>query len=182
MYLTSDAKLWWRTCFCDDASANCEKVETWVASKKELKDLPYNTSWLARKVCKLKHVRKVTDYVKEFNSVLLDVRDMSEEDNKFNFLVGLQLWAQVDLRRQGIKDLLSAIVDVDHLIDYRVVGGSYPDRMKKDAGKDKGKTGKTGKDSKFKKKKLKDVSMPKTKESQAQHTVDKMRKDAISVT
>ncbi|KAL0423696.1 UNVERIFIED_CONTAM: hypothetical protein Sradi_0904400 [Sesamum radiatum] len=50
MYLTGDAKLWWRTRLSDDASANRDKIETWDVLKKELKDqfLPCNTSWLAR--------------------------------------------------------------------------------------------------------------------------------------
>ncbi|KAL0419179.1 UNVERIFIED_CONTAM: hypothetical protein Sradi_1331400 [Sesamum radiatum] len=50
MYLTSDAKLWWRTRLSDDASANWDKIEMWDVLKKELKDqfLPYITSWLAR--------------------------------------------------------------------------------------------------------------------------------------
>ncbi|KAL2231225.1 UNVERIFIED_CONTAM: hypothetical protein Sindi_1716900, partial [Sesamum indicum] len=28
MYLTGDAELWWRMHFFDDASANCDKIET----------------------------------------------------------------------------------------------------------------------------------------------------------
>ncbi|KAL0302544.1 UNVERIFIED_CONTAM: hypothetical protein Scaly_2563600 [Sesamum calycinum] len=50
MYLTGDAKLWWRSRLSDDASANRERIETWEVLKKELKDqfLPCNTSWLAR--------------------------------------------------------------------------------------------------------------------------------------
>ncbi|KAL0386158.1 UNVERIFIED_CONTAM: hypothetical protein Sradi_3010100 [Sesamum radiatum] len=46
MYLTGDAKLWWRTRLSGDASANREKIETWDVLKKELKDqfLPCNTS------------------------------------------------------------------------------------------------------------------------------------------
>ncbi|KAK4391961.1 hypothetical protein Sango_1973900 [Sesamum angolense] len=46
MYLTGDAKLWWRTRLSVDASANRDKIETWDVLKKELKDqfLPCNTS------------------------------------------------------------------------------------------------------------------------------------------
>ncbi|KAL0388037.1 UNVERIFIED_CONTAM: hypothetical protein Sradi_2685500 [Sesamum radiatum] len=46
MYLTEDAKLWWRSRLSDDASANRERIETWEVLKKELKDqfLPCNTS------------------------------------------------------------------------------------------------------------------------------------------
>ncbi|KAL0301978.1 UNVERIFIED_CONTAM: hypothetical protein Sradi_6474600 [Sesamum radiatum] len=58
MYLTGDAKLWWRTRPSDEASANQDKIETWDVLKKELKDqfLPCNTSWLPREsLRKLKH-------------------------------------------------------------------------------------------------------------------------------
>ncbi|KAL0307239.1 UNVERIFIED_CONTAM: hypothetical protein Sradi_6141200 [Sesamum radiatum] len=102
MYLTGDSKLWWRTRLSDDASVNRDKIEMWDVLKKELKDqfLPYNTSWLAREsLRKLKHAGTVRDYVKEFSSLMLDVRDMFEEDKLFNFLSGLQTWAQTELRR-----------------------------------------------------------------------------------
>ncbi|KAK4381996.1 hypothetical protein Sango_2914700 [Sesamum angolense] len=49
----------------------------------------------------------VRDYVKKFNSLMLDLWDMSEEDKLLNFLSGLQAWAQTELRRQGVKDLSS---------------------------------------------------------------------------
>ncbi|KAK4394404.1 hypothetical protein Sango_1911200 [Sesamum angolense] len=38
MYLTGDAKLWWRTRLFDDTRANRDKIETWDVLKKELKD------------------------------------------------------------------------------------------------------------------------------------------------
>ncbi|KAK4404875.1 hypothetical protein Sango_0856100 [Sesamum angolense] len=62
MYLTGDAKLWWRSRLSDDASANRERIETWEVLKKELKDqfLPCNTSWLARESLQnLKHTGTV---------------------------------------------------------------------------------------------------------------------------
>ncbi|KAL0346356.1 UNVERIFIED_CONTAM: hypothetical protein Scaly_1651600 [Sesamum calycinum] len=107
MYLIGDAKLWWRTCLSNNASANRDKIETWDVLKKELKGQfwPCNTSWLAREsLQKLKHSGTVRDYVKEFSSLMLDIRDISEEDKLFNFLSGLQTWAQTELRRQGVKD------------------------------------------------------------------------------
>ena len=39
------------------------------------------------------------DYVKEFSSLMLDIKNMSEEDKSFNFFYGLQAWAQTELRR-----------------------------------------------------------------------------------
>ncbi|KAL0302208.1 UNVERIFIED_CONTAM: hypothetical protein Sangu_3114600 [Sesamum angustifolium] len=108
IYLTCDVKLRWSTRLSDDDSAKWDKIETWDVLKKELKHqfLPCNTSSLAREsLRKSKHAGTVRDYVKEFSSLMLDVRDMSEEDKLFNFLSGLQTWAQTELRRQGVKDL-----------------------------------------------------------------------------
>ncbi|KAK4383420.1 hypothetical protein Sango_2777800 [Sesamum angolense] len=128
MYLTSDAKLWWRTRVSHDASANRDKIETWDVLKKELKDqfLPCNTSWLATKsLRKSKHAGTVRDYT----------------------------WAQTELRRQGVKDLPSVIAVADRLVDFRVANSSDLEKKKKDSGKEKGKSGKGWKDGKFKKKK-----------------------------
>ncbi|KAK4381993.1 RNA-directed DNA polymerase [Sesamum angolense] len=125
-------------------------------AEKELKDqfLPCNTSWLAREsLRKLKHRGTVRDYVKEFSSLMLDVRDMSEEDKLFNFLLGLQTWAQTELRRQGVQDKPSGIAAVDRLVDFRVATSCDLEKKKKDSGKEKGKSGKGRKDGKFKKKK-----------------------------
>ncbi|KAL0294925.1 UNVERIFIED_CONTAM: hypothetical protein Sradi_6859900 [Sesamum radiatum] len=66
--------------------------------------LPCNTSWLAREsLQKLKYSGTIRYYVMEFSSLMLDIRDMSKEDNLFNFLSMLQAWAQTELRRQGSR-------------------------------------------------------------------------------
>ncbi|KAL0405981.1 UNVERIFIED_CONTAM: hypothetical protein Slati_3912000, partial [Sesamum latifolium] len=138
-------------------SSNRDKIETWDVLKKELKDqfLPCNTSWLAREsLRKLKHTGTVRDCMKKFSSLMLDVRDMSEEDKLFNFLSGLQTWAQTVLRCQGVKDMPSAIAAADRLVDYWVISGSNPEKKKKDSGKEKGKSNKVGKDGKFKRRKI----------------------------
>lgn len=146
MYLAGDAKLWWRARQSDDASANRERVETWDALKKELKDqfLPSNTSWLARDALrKLKHGGSVRSYVKEFSSLMLDIREMSDEDKLFNFMAGLQPWAQAELRRQAVQNLPAAIAAADRLVDYQVVGApessGESQNSEKGKGKDRGK-------------------------------------------
>ncbi|KAL0298887.1 UNVERIFIED_CONTAM: hypothetical protein Sradi_6548500 [Sesamum radiatum] len=108
MYLIGDAKLWWHTRLSDDANANRDKIKMWDVLEKELKNqfLPCNTSWLVRECLqKLKHAGTIGDYVKEFSSLMLDVRDMFEEDKLFNFL-------------SGVKDLPSAIAAADRLVDF----------------------------------------------------------------
>ena len=82
MYLMGDAKLWWRTRVGEDSKARRPRVAKWETLKKELNErfLSMNVVWLAREPLKrLKHTGSVQDYVKEFSSLMLDIRNMSEE-------------------------------------------------------------------------------------------------------
>ncbi|KAK4407768.1 hypothetical protein Sango_0357800 [Sesamum angolense] len=106
-----------------DVRANRERIETWEVLKKELKDqfLLCNTSWIARESLQnLKHIGMVHEFVKEFSSLMLDVRDMSKEDKLFNFMASLKPWAQTELRWRDIKDLPSAIAVAEGLGDFKV--------------------------------------------------------------
>ena len=59
-----------------------------------------NMVWVAREsLKKLKWTSFFIDYVKEFSSLILDIKDMSKVDKLFNFMFGLQGWAQKELRR-----------------------------------------------------------------------------------
>ncbi|RVW60334.1 Transposon Tf2-2 polyprotein [Vitis vinifera] len=71
---------------------------------------------------RLRHTGSVREYVKEFSSLILDIKNMSEEDKLFNFMSGLQGWAQTELRRQGIRDLPTAMAAADCLVDYKMGG------------------------------------------------------------
>lgn len=89
--------------------------------KRELKGqfLPGNASWLTREsLKKLKHTDYVRDYVNEFNSLMLDIKSMADEDKRFNFISGLQLWEQTELWRQAVRDLPAAIAVFDDLVDF----------------------------------------------------------------
>ena len=95
-YLTGNAKLWWRTKSSNDTTVGRPKIEMWEILKKELKDqfLPTNTAWMAREsLKKLKQTGSVMEYVKEFSSLILDIKNMSKVDKLFNFMSGLQGWA-----------------------------------------------------------------------------------------
>ena len=86
----------------DDADVGKGKIDSWEALKKELKDqfLPTNTAWVVRdSLKKLKQTGIVREYVKTFSSLILDIKNMSEEDKLFNFMSGLQPWAQLELKR-----------------------------------------------------------------------------------
>ena len=102
--------------------------------KKELKDqlLPKNTEWMAREsLKKLKQTGSVKDYVKEFSSLILNIKDMSKVGKLFNFMFGLQGWAQTELRRQGVQELPSAMVAADCLFDYKVTSSPTPTQKRK---------------------------------------------------
>lgn len=88
MYLTGDAKLWCRTRVQDNP-----KINMWKSLKKEMTDqfMPCNLSWVAREALKRpKHTTTVMDYVKQFMSLMMDIPDMLEANNIFNFLSSLQ--------------------------------------------------------------------------------------------
>ena len=53
---------------------------------------------------------------------MLVIKNMSEEDKLFNFVFGLQAWAQTELRRQGVKDFPTAMAAMDCLVDYKLLG------------------------------------------------------------
>ncbi|WKA05087.1 hypothetical protein VitviT2T_023072 [Vitis vinifera] len=149
MYLTGDAKLWWRTKVEDDAESERPQITTRETLKKELKDqfLPTNTAWVAREALKrLRHTGSVREYVKEFNSLMLDIKNMSEKDKLFNFMSGLQGWAQTELRRQGVRDLPTVMAAADYLVDYKMGGAvSTTQRPRSEGGKKAKNEGKTKK-------------------------------------
>ncbi|XP_047335399.1 uncharacterized protein LOC124938921 [Impatiens glandulifera] len=118
-----------------------DKIDTWEVMKRELKEqfLLGNASWLAREsLRRLRHTGSTREYVKSFSSLLLDIRDMSEQDKLFNFLTGLQPWAQTELRRLDVNDLPSAIAGADRLADYKTIGSVSAEPSKPSA-RDKGK-------------------------------------------
>ena len=84
-----------------DVESGRPQISTWEILKRELKEqfLPTNVALLARKsLRRLKPTGTVQDYVKEFSSLTLNIKNMSEEDKLFNFVSGLQAWAQIELR------------------------------------------------------------------------------------
>jgi hypothetical protein len=122
MYLMGDAKLWWRTRLEDGTNAGKPLIKTWSELREELKVqfLPCNTAWVARDALrKLKHTSTVREYVKQFSSLMLGIKDMSEADKLYNFMSGLQEWAQRELRSQGIQEINAAMAAADRLLDFR---------------------------------------------------------------
>ena len=93
----------------------------------------------------LKHMGFIWDYWKDFCSLLLDIRGMSEKYKLYNFLSSLKPWAQVKLRRQQVNDLPSAIATADALVDLsgseKSDAGSLQFKGKDAKNKGKGKQG-----------------------------------------
>ncbi|XP_070017491.1 uncharacterized protein [Nicotiana sylvestris] len=123
MYLTDDAKVWWRTRMTEVESAGLPKIETWEMLKKELKSqfLPTNSSWIERDgLRRLKQSGTVAEYVKKLSSLMLNVSNMTEEDKLHYFMSGLKGWAQLELRRQNVQSLSTAIAAADALADLNI--------------------------------------------------------------
>ncbi|KAF2321328.1 hypothetical protein GH714_038726 [Hevea brasiliensis] len=73
MYLTEDAKLWWRS---------------------------------------------IREYVREFSTLMLNIKDMTGTDRLFSSLKGLKPWARNELMRQNVKELKTALAIAESLDDY----------------------------------------------------------------
>ena len=125
------------------------KIETWDVLKEELKKqfLPTNVSWKVRDALwNLKQNKSVHEYVAEFQALMLDVKEMSEEDRLYTFIRGLQPWAQTELRRQNVQTVSQALAAAEKLIDFKSMESN-------DKKKEKGKDLKGGSFAKKKKKK-----------------------------
>ncbi|XP_039017075.1 uncharacterized protein LOC120147894 [Hibiscus syriacus] len=125
MYLGGDTNLWWRSKFKDGVCS----ITTWDALKKELKTsfLPENVDYNARKKLReLSHTGTIREYVREFSTLMLDIKDMSKRDKLFHFLEELKPWARLELQRQNVQDLKVAIADSKCLNDYN----DHPEKRK----------------------------------------------------
>jgi hypothetical protein len=78
-----------------------------------------NQAWIARnQLLALKNVGKIQAYIKEFTGLMLEIKDMSEEDGLFHFMNGLQPWAQSELQWQNVQTLATTITIMDKLLDF----------------------------------------------------------------
>ncbi|KAL0373581.1 UNVERIFIED_CONTAM: hypothetical protein Sradi_3273800 [Sesamum radiatum] len=120
MYLTGDAKLWWRTKYAE-IQANQVRLDTWDLLREAIRVqfFPENVEYNARRALrKLEHTGSMQDYVKSFSALMLDIRNMSEKDKLFTFMEGLKPWARIELQCQRVTDLGSALTAAERLIDF----------------------------------------------------------------
>ncbi|WP_284190054.1 retropepsin-like aspartic protease family protein, partial [Zoogloea oryzae] len=119
MYLTDDAKLWWRT-RCENVEFREMTVQTWEDFKRELmaQFMPQNDDFAARgQLRRLKQAGSIRDYIKTF-STLLEITEMSEKDQLYEFLEGLEPWLQIELQKQQVKNVYTAMATAERLCDY----------------------------------------------------------------
>ena len=76
MHLIDDAKLWWRSKVQDIKNGLCT-IDSWEYHKRELRDqvFPANVEYIARKkLIALRKTGSITDYVRQFSTLMLDIR------------------------------------------------------------------------------------------------------------
>ncbi|KAL0434181.1 UNVERIFIED_CONTAM: hypothetical protein Slati_2752400 [Sesamum latifolium] len=99
IYLTGDAKLWWRTKY-SEIQENQVRLDTWALLREAIRvqffpeNVEYNARWALRK---LEYTGSMQDYLKSFSALMLDIRDMLEKDKLFTFMEGLKPWARLEL-------------------------------------------------------------------------------------
>ena len=75
-----------------------------------------------KKIKYLKHTGSISDYVKEFSSLMLEAPEapgMNEKALLFKFMDNLQGLTKQKLRRRGVRDLATAMVAAESLMDYK---------------------------------------------------------------
>ena len=96
-------------------------IDSWEHLKRELRDqfFPQNIEHLAmEKLIALKQTGSIRDYVRQFSTLMLDIRGTSEKDKVFFFINGLQLWAKTKIHKKKVQDLATAIASAERLLDY----------------------------------------------------------------
>ncbi|XP_074306255.1 uncharacterized protein LOC141641327 [Silene latifolia] len=88
MYLTDDAKQWWRSKHAEIEAGNIDFTSS------------------------------IRDYVKAYSACMLEIADMTEKDRVFQFIDGLKEWAQREIMRQRPESLATAMTAAERLVDY----------------------------------------------------------------
>ncbi|TXG46297.1 hypothetical protein EZV62_028204 [Acer yangbiense] len=97
---------------------------------------------------RLKQSGSIHDYVKEFTTLTFEIEDLSDKDQHFFFFFmdGLKDWARVELERQNVQDLGTAIADTESPTDLtrskesKYIHGEGGDKPKDNDRKDDGRS------------------------------------------
>ncbi|KAF3775347.1 hypothetical protein EJ110_NYTH50681 [Nymphaea thermarum] len=119
MLLEGDAVAWWRRKMLDIENGDCT-IRTFDDFRKQLKGyfMPVDAERHAyRLVANLKQTGALRDYIRAYQKVMLDVPMMPEKDKFHWFIIGLQSWAQTDVKRSNPETLEQAYVAAERLAD-----------------------------------------------------------------
>lgn len=56
--------------------------------------------------------------MKDFNTLTLEIPDLSDDDAFVYLFDGLKGWAKIELKRRGVKDLATEITEAEELVDF----------------------------------------------------------------
>lgn len=70
---------------------------------------------------RLKHTSSIWENIKELSSFMLNVKNMSKDNKMFNFIFGLQGWAQIEFWMKVLCDLSTVMITIDCLLDYKLI-------------------------------------------------------------
>ena len=121
LFLTNNAMLWWRRKHANIERGLCT-IETWEDFKKELKKqfYPENVVYMAKKKLReLKHKTSISDYVRDFTALTLQIPNLNSEETLFYFVDGLQNWAKHELQQRGVMKVDKAIAIIESLTEYQ---------------------------------------------------------------
>ena len=120
MYLSGDAKLWWRTKYQEIQQGIC-RVESWEDLRIKLKSqvFPKNAISIARdKLLDLKLTSFVREYINKFAGYMLDIQDMAKRDKVYQFIRTLKPWAKTELNHLDPPNIAAVMTAIERLIDY----------------------------------------------------------------
>ena len=70
------------------------------------------------KLITLKQTESIRDYVRQFSTLMLDIRGTSEKDEVFFVINGLQSWAKTKIHEKKVQDIANAIASAERLLDF----------------------------------------------------------------
>ncbi|XP_075087714.1 uncharacterized protein LOC142169711 [Nicotiana tabacum] len=145
MYLADTAMLWWRRKKADMEKGTCS-IKSWDQFKFELKRQFYPQNVVneaRRKLRELRQTTSISEYVKDFTKLILQIPNMASDDLLFTFVDGLQNWAKQEVQRRQVQDVDEVIAMAESLNDYRTEATKARDTNFKSDGdhgyRDKGK-------------------------------------------
>ena len=119
-YLEDHTTAWWQRKHAEIVCGTCI-INTWELLKCELKKQFYlrNMEYKARnKIRELKHTGSISKYVDNFSKLMLQIDNMNTNDLLFNFMEGLQSWAQHELQRRQVNDISTTLIEADRLVKF----------------------------------------------------------------